>query len=168
MGTANDLSGKRALVRLGLSGKQVSVRIRLSGAGYAEECAWEAMATKAWQGARAAGLTLRTTARIRSYLHAASQGLVRRRLQRRTGAISVRCGMARLSVGGVCIASMKDTSAQTTAQAIRAKVSAARGHKASWCARAPVPARKAHNTPAVCAAVSPYRRVTRSAHSGYF
>jgi hypothetical protein len=39
--------------------------------------------------------------------------------------------------------------------AVNAKASAARGHTASICARAPVPARKAHNTPAVCAAVSP-------------
>ena len=50
------------------------------------------------------------------------------RLQRRAGAVGVRCGMARRGVGGACVAWTKGTSAHTKAQAIRAKASAARGH----------------------------------------
>ncbi len=75
---------------------------------------WEGTTTKAWQGAGAAGLTSRTTARI--YTHCVACRVargrtclrcdpVRRRLQQRTGAVSVRCGMARLGVGGACVAS---------------------------------------------------------------
>ena len=53
------------------------------------------------------------------------------RLQRRAGAVGVRCGMARLGVGGACVAWMKGTSAHTKAQPfVRRCRSAARGHSA--------------------------------------
>jgi hypothetical protein len=75
----------------------------------------------------------------RSYLHALSaaatvgKGRTRLRcdlvrLQRRAGAIGVRCGMARLGVGGACVAWMKGTSAHTKARPfVRRCRSAARG-----------------------------------------
>ena len=56
------------------------------------------------------------------------------RLQRRTGAISVRCGVAQFGVGGVCIASMKDTCEQQSSHSCDGECSA-RTHGVLVCTR---------------------------------
>ncbi len=112
---SNGPTGKRDSVRLGLSGKRALVRIRLS-VQRCRLCRGVCVGrndnqSMAGRSGRRADVTDH-----RSYLHAVSPAatvgkgrtclrcdLVR--LQQRTGAIGVRCRMARLGVGGACVAS---------------------------------------------------------------
>jgi hypothetical protein len=110
---SNGPTGKRASVRLGLSGKRALVRIRLS-VQRCKLCRGVCVGRNNHQSMAARSGRRADVTDHRSYLHALSPAAPQGRtclrcdvvrLERRTGAISVRCGMARLGVGGACVPS---------------------------------------------------------------